>query len=115
MVTVYPTGTTIYKPDKCWNGHTLIPFEREWVDAGPSKTRTGNVKLIDMNGNIVYTWPKEVVGGQGRAYLLRNGVLITFAGKYRPPSEEHSCGWVVELDWEGNLIRKPLFHIWNNG
>lgn len=61
-----------------------------------------------MNGNIVYTWPKGVVGGQGRAYLLTNGNLITFAGKYRPPPEERSCGWVVELDWEGNLIRKLI-------
>ena len=22
--TVYPTGTTIYKPDKCWNGFTVF-------------------------------------------------------------------------------------------
>ncbi len=22
--TVYPTGTTIYNPEKCWNGYTLF-------------------------------------------------------------------------------------------
>lgn len=22
--TVYPTGTTIYYPEKCWNGYTLF-------------------------------------------------------------------------------------------
>jgi len=21
---VYPTGTTIYKPEKCWNGYTIM-------------------------------------------------------------------------------------------
>jgi hypothetical protein len=43
--TVFPTGTTIYEPDKCWNGYTVYP----------SKTDTGAV-LIDMNGNVVKSW-----------------------------------------------------------
>ena len=45
--TVFPTGTTIYKPDKCWNGYTVYP----------TKTETGAV-LIDMNGNVVKSWPQ---------------------------------------------------------
>ena len=24
---VYPLGTTIYKPDKCWNGFTILSSE----------------------------------------------------------------------------------------
>jgi len=48
-VTIYPTGTTIYDPKKCWNGYTIfqpIMFE----SASPGAT------LIDMNGNAVKQW-----------------------------------------------------------
>ena len=74
MFTVFPTGTTIYKPEKCYNGYTLYPSMKEGVGA----------ILIDMNGNPVRTWPKfnsfmvdllpggSILGGQtgriGKAY-----------------------------------------------
>ena len=38
---VYPTGVTIYHPDKCWGGYTLIP-------ASARSTARG-ANLIDMN------------------------------------------------------------------
>ena len=38
---VYPTGTTVYKPEKCWNGYTLF-----------QAAETGAL-LVDMNGNGV--------------------------------------------------------------
>ena len=38
---VYPTGTTIYYPDKCFNGYTVFPANDE-----------GSV-LVDMNGNTI--------------------------------------------------------------
>ena len=40
--TVYPLGTTIYKPDKCWNGYTILSADKGL--------------LIDMNGNLVHMW-----------------------------------------------------------
>jgi len=57
--TVYPLGTTIYKPEKCWNGFTILS-----VDKGV---------LIDMNGNLAHLWkgklhhPNKVYPG---GYLL---------------------------------------------
>jgi len=33
---VYPLGTTIYKPAKCWNGFTILSSEEG--------------RLVDMNG-----------------------------------------------------------------
>jgi hypothetical protein len=39
MPTIYPTGTTIYKPEKSWNGYTVFPA------AGGQ-----GCVLIDMNG-----------------------------------------------------------------
>ncbi len=56
---VYPLGTTIYKPDKCWSGYTILS-----ADKGI---------LIDMNGNLVHLWkgklhhPNKVLPG---GYLL---------------------------------------------
>jgi len=57
--TVYPLGTTIYKPDKCWNGFTILSSEEG--------------RLVDMNGNLVHLWkgklhhPNKVYPG---GYLL---------------------------------------------
>jgi hypothetical protein len=39
---VYPVSTTFYKPDKCWNGFTILSGE--------------DGRLIDMNGNLVHLW-----------------------------------------------------------
>jgi hypothetical protein len=39
---VYPLGTTIYIPEKCWNGFTILSS-----DEG---------RLVDMNGNLVHLW-----------------------------------------------------------
>ena len=47
---VYPTGTTIYAPDRCWSGYTIFQTE----------TGAGAV-LIDMNGNAVRNW-EHIVG-----------------------------------------------------
>ena len=44
--TVYPTGTTIYDPDKSWNGFTVL-----------SPLGTPAVLVIDMNGNVVKRSP----------------------------------------------------------
>ncbi len=57
--TVYPLGTTIYKPDKCWNGFTILSADKGL--------------LIDMNGNLVHLWkgklhhPNKIYPG---GYLL---------------------------------------------
>ena len=58
-MSVYPLGTTIYKPEKCWNGFTILSSEEG--------------RLIDMNGNLVHLWkgklhhPNKVFPG---GYLL---------------------------------------------
>ena len=69
--TVYPVGTTLYKPDRCCNGYTIL-----W--------RGQKVKLIDMNGRPVNEWLiSEINGadakskaGVDRARLLENGNVI---------------------------------------
>ena len=37
---VFPHGTTIYNPEKCWNGYTIVPLIND------------GVLLFDMNGQL---------------------------------------------------------------
>ncbi|MCQ9152677.1 hypothetical protein [Pediococcus acidilactici] len=38
---VFPHGTTIYKPEKCFNGYTIVPLIND------------GVLLFDVNGNEI--------------------------------------------------------------
>jgi len=78
MITVYPVGTTIYDPGKCYNGYTLFSSKREL-----------GVKLIDMNGNTANRWNVPTP----RARLLKNGDLLVLSG-----------GKVQEYSWDGRLV-----------
>ncbi|EFK11485.1 Tat pathway signal sequence domain protein [delta proteobacterium NaphS2] len=97
--TVFPHGTTIYKPDKCWNGYTV--FGTEVPDEG--------TVLIDMNGTVVKQW-KDICQAEHPPKMLRGGYL---AGTKRPKpdkkgrlwGDEHSTDWVV-VDWDGKVVRK---------
>ena len=43
---IYPTGTTIYDPEKCFNGFTLYDLDK-----------VGTI-LVDMNGATMKVWDK---------------------------------------------------------
>ena len=60
---VFPTGTTIYDPAKCWNGYTLIPMKKI------------GAMLIDMNGNVVKVWKFSGISQQIAAGRLCIGQL----------------------------------------
>ena len=70
MRTVYPVGTTLYTPDRCFNGYTII-----FGGLG--------VKLVDMNGRIVHAWRLDTTlhsHGTDRAHLLDNGHVLVSRG-----------------------------------
>ncbi len=88
---VYPTGTTIYDPEKCWNGYTVFT------------ARETGVTLVDMNGNVVRMWkglqgfpPKMLPGG----YVM--GHLGVRDEKYSYMDQTD----LVQLDWDGNIVWK---------
>ena len=82
---VYPTGTTIYKPEKCWNGYTIMSN-----NPGPT--------LFDMNGNEVKKWDIRA-GAPNR--ILPGGYLMTSMNKGKgTPST------MVQVNWEGNIVWK---------
>jgi hypothetical protein len=85
MHTVFPIGTTIYKPDQSAGGYNLI-------------SGTGLAKLVDMNGRVVHQWqvdPEKKRGFIHRARLLPNGRLMLLFGRAKVP------GGVAEFDWDG--------------
>ena len=55
---MYPTGTTIYDPDRSWNGYTIF------------QARDVGATLIDMSGNVVNQW-KDLMGFPNRLSWYR--------------------------------------------
>ena len=88
--TVYPTGTTIYDPDRSWNGFTVLsPL------AGPA------VLLIDMNGNVVKRWEGFNNSAGGPARVFPGGVVMAANGA-RPPHQESLE--LVRQDFAGTVV-----------
>jgi len=61
---VYPTGTTIYKPDKAWSGYVIF----DTID------EQGTV-LIDMNGNVLRVFT-EISAVPSPARILPGGFVV---------------------------------------
>lgn len=62
---VYPTGVTIYNPDKAYNGYTLMSI------------RGVGAALMDMNGNMLRIW-KDLQGMPNK--LLKGGYVMGHLG-----------------------------------
>ncbi|MFV0439550.1 MAG: aryl-sulfate sulfotransferase [Desulfopila sp.] len=88
---IYPTGTTIYKPEKCCGGYTI--FQAKEVGA----------LLIDMNGAEVNLWsnlhgfPNKILPG---GYVM--GHLAERNNKYGMQDQTD----LVQVDWDGNVVWK---------
>ncbi len=108
--TVYPTGTTLYDPDKSFNGYTLFTPLGD-VPGGQNST----LYLINMNGEVVHRWSVPFSPLQGR--LLPNGNLIVIGRNDkndpgRPGTGAYEmggvAGWLVELSWDGKRVFKHV-------
>lgn len=88
---VYPTGATVYNPDKCWNGYTLF-----------QANETGAL-LIDMNGNGVQLW-KGLHGFPNK--LLPGGQVFGSTGVRNPAYGIQDQLDLVQVDWAGKIVWK---------
>jgi hypothetical protein len=94
-VVEWPTGLTVYKPDKCWEGYTLFHAD-------------GNVYLVDMSGEIRHVWG----GTSPDMKYLSGGHLLTGVGGRSAVSltRYHTAAGcastVAELNWEGEAVWK---------
>jgi len=91
--TVYPTGTTIYEPDRCWNGYTV--FQPRGIGA----------TLIDMNGNIVNQW-KGLQGFPSSNKILPGGYVMGSTKGRNPKYGFQDNVDLVQVDWDGNIVWK---------
>src|SRR5262245_5172909 len=73
---VYPTGTTIYYPDKTWSGYTVF-----------ITPETEGVVVIDMNGRVVKLWTGLSGAAGGPARVLPGGSVIAGTGSGAPNQE----------------------------
>ncbi len=87
--TIYPTGVTIYKPEKCWNGFTIY--------LAPER----GVVIMDMNGQHHKMW-KDFQGFPPK--MLPNGNVMGSLGERSPKFGHQDQFDVTQLDWDGNVV-----------
>jgi hypothetical protein len=87
---VYPTGTTIYDPERSFSGFTVLSPLGEQA-----------VVVIDMNGNVVKQWEGYVNSAGGPARILPGGQVIGAVGS-NPPKQESLA--LEQRDFDGNVI-----------
>jgi len=95
--TVYPTGTTIYKPGKTFEGYTI--YSKYIKGAEPEENQ---ILLINMQGNIVHYWENKDIR-LGYAEPLSNGNLLSLA------ENQSQLTGLVELDWNGHVVWEYFF------
>jgi len=96
--TVFPHGVTIYKPDKCWNGYTVLSKVVTKKPGGGTSPAEYSVPLIDMNGNVVHEW-KNVIGYPSK--LLPGGRLL--GGIVKPYTVGVDADIVAQFDFNGKI------------
>jgi hypothetical protein len=93
---IFPTGTTTYYPEKCWNGYTLFQTELH-------RNNGRGAVLIDMTGNAVNWW-KGLDGMPNK--ILPGGHIMGSTGVRNPKYGYQDMTDVVEVDWDGNIVWK---------
>lgn len=88
---VYPTGVTIYNPEKCWSGYTIFP------------ARELGALLIDMNGAEINLW-KGLHGFPNK--LLPGGYVLGHTGERNNAFSMQDQIDLVQVDWDGNVVWK---------
>ncbi|GBF72159.1 thioredoxin [Paenibacillus sp. 598K] len=87
--TIYPTGTTVYRPEKAWSGYTIF----QAADIG--------ALLIDMSGKEVHLWE----GLRGFPNKILPGGYVTGHTQARDPKYGFQDEVdLVQVDWEGRIV-----------
>jgi hypothetical protein len=88
---VFPHGTTIYKPDKAFSGYTLFPVENF------------GAFLIDMRGNVVHEW-KNVGAVDHPVKMLPDGHVMGATGKPGRIVGHEDSNDLVIVDWDDKIV-----------
>ena len=88
---VYPTGATVYDPDKCWNGYTIY------------QAREVGALLVDMNGAEVKLW-KGLHGFPNK--ILPGGYVMGHTGERPNAFSMQDQTDLVQVDFDGKIVWK---------
>ncbi|MET0390116.1 MAG: aryl-sulfate sulfotransferase [Polyangiales bacterium] len=86
--TVYPTGVTVYDPEKTWRGYTLFQAAGQ------------GALLIDMSGREVQLW-KGLQGLPNK--LLPGGQVLGSTGERDPRFGSQDQADLVQVDFDGRV------------
>lgn len=107
MPSVYPTGTTIFQPEKCQDDVFIL-------------IATDEFKLIDRNGTVYHTWEMPYTLLSSKTRLDHQGNLLV-AGSIKPdkPTDYYDLteSFIGEFDWNGKLLwrfKLPEKYSWHN-
>ena len=121
MRTEYPIGVTIYKPEKCWNGYTLLNQigglnTGKVIFQGGTLSREEKIQrknkgeaiplpmeLIDMNGKAVHSWNVTTMNMRC-PQLLDNGHLLMSGMQKTKSVAWMNEGHPMEYDWDSKLV-----------
>jgi len=92
---IYPTGTTIYDPDRCFSGYTI--YQAKEVGA----------MLIDMNGAEVKLW-QGLHGFPNK--IFPGGYVLGHTGERPNAYGMQDQTDLVQVDFDGNIVWK--FNQW---
>lgn len=85
---IFPTGTTIYKKDKCFNGYNIV------------STPNCGVLLFDMNGNEIKRFKMNAMP----AKMLKGGNIIG-TSKFRNSASASQDGEsLIEINQDGKIV-----------
>lgn len=87
--TIYPTGATIYNPEKSWSGYTIF------------QAKSLGALLIDMNGREVKLW-KGLHGFPNK--ILPGGYILGNTGERNRKYGYQDMLDLVQVDWDGNIV-----------
>jgi len=106
----WPMGVTLYRPEKCYNGYTVVvPYRSE------------KIFLVDMTGHVAHVWNADPERQRQSMFMellpdgnwltLNYGGLREAGGDIQDPGlplqvreQERMQTEAVELDWDGNAV-----------
>lgn len=88
---VYPTGATLYDPDKAFNGYTVL------------QAKELGCLVVDMNGGEVKLW-RGLHGFPNK--LLPGGQVLGHSGERNTRYGMQDYRDLIQVDWEGRVVWK---------
>ena len=89
--TVYPTGTTTYDPDRCFNGYTVY------------QAMEHGILIMDMNGKEMQFF-KNMHGFPPK--VLPGGHVMGSSGERNTKFSTQDKSDLIQVDWDGNIVWK---------